>query len=70
VADDIEGLLSPSAISPVSHNLPRQDEQLPRRRRQPHAPPAPEEEEEAEAGTTAAEETAPTLVGTHLNVRV
>jgi hypothetical protein len=68
VADDIEGLLSPSAISPVSHNLPRPDEQLPRRRRQPPAPPPPEEEEEAEGGT--AGEAAPTLVGTRLNVRV
>jgi hypothetical protein len=66
MADEVPGLLSPSAIGRVGHDLPRR-EPPPSRHRQPppRRPPAGDPEPDSNPDTGE-----PCLVGSRLNVRV
>ena len=65
MADELSELFSPSAISRVSRDTPRQ-EQPPQRRRPPRKPaPVPVEEEAA----APADPDEPARIGSRLNVR-
>ncbi len=63
MADDVTQLLSPGAISGVSHSLPRRDQPPPRQRRQAPRPAVPPNEDEANPP-----ENEPRTVGSRLNV--
>jgi hypothetical protein len=67
MAEDIPGLMSPSAISRVSRDLPRREE--PQRRGGRHPRPAASGTQKPSA-TDTDEAGEPLVIGSHLNVRV